>query len=523
MALVTSRTQLSQGAVKAVADLAFNTGVGADIGLDSATNDMPALAVGEFFEVRSHPLATNNGLYIIVTVNTSTTSYEADKISGAAPVVDTAEACQMLGATGASTEKSVMLDTAGLGVYILEQGNVDADGVEGGAIYSFFMQEWKDDAFIIANAPFPMNAIDTDAGKYIMGQDSSGNSNGWNWVDFPAESVRTRKLLRNMGWDEISSAGVTLNRYFSAVTLGTFEAPTTDIAFYQFGTDTVVDDTVDFDFAGPVNEAVRFFERQADNAINGGTGVAISADGRTLTRSDGGNWRTDGYKVGGQITIRDAEDSTTNGTWLLTAVGTGINGAITCGRAADAANGVAFVDGGGGNDQLTLPVGESWTTMGYVVGSKIIITAAEDVGNDGTHVILAISADERTADVATASFTANADDTTAVIGMFDDALTPDITINGAINNDNAFRIGVRVRDADPEGKTFGESNLAGAGKSILGNFVFSFPLANATDLKILETDANIDANVPSTSASSSTVITALVSRCSSSSSGSFGS
>jgi hypothetical protein len=71
-----------------------------------------------------------------------------------------------------------------------------------------------------------------------------------------------------------------------------------------------------------------------------------------------------------------------------------------------------------------------------------------------------------------------------------------ITINGAINNDNAFRIGVRVRDADPEGKTFGESNLAGAGKDVLGNFVFSFPLANATDLKITATDATITGSSP---------------------------
>jgi hypothetical protein len=494
---VTSRTQLSQGAVKAVADLAFNTGVGADIGLDSATNDMPALAVGEFFEVRNHPLATNNGLYVIVTVNTSTTSYEADKVSGAAPVVDTAEAVSMLGATGASTEKSVMLDTAGLGVYLLEKGNLDSTGANGDAVYSFFMQEFKDDDFVRANAPFPMNAIDKDAGKYIMGQDSSGNSNGWNWVDVPAESIRTRKLLRNMGWDEVSSAGVILNRHASIVTLGTFEAPTTDVAFYQFGTNTVVDDTNDFDFAGPVNEAVQFFERLADGAVNGGTGVAIDTTGRLLTRSDGGNWRTDGFIVGGRVQVRDAEDSTADGTWLLADVGTGVDGALTCGRAADTTAGLVFTDGGGGNDQLTLPSGGfTWAQYGWTVGAKIVITSAEDVGNDGIYTILAI--DGFTADVATASFTANADDTTAVLGPFDDALTPDIAINVAIDNDNAFRLGIRVRDGDPNGKTFGESNLAGAGKTALGNFVFAFPLANATDLKISATDATITGSLPYT-------------------------
>jgi hypothetical protein len=360
------------------------------------------------------------------------------------------------------------------------------------------MQEWKDDNFLIANAPFPMNAIDNDAGKYFIGQDSSGNNSGFNFVDDAGFSIRTRKLLRNMGWAEINATGIITGQYFGAVTLGSFEAPTTDVAFYQFGTDTTVDDTVDFDFAGPVNEAVQFYERLADGAVNGGTGVAIDTTGRLLTRSDGGNWRTDGFIRGGQVEVRDAEDSTSDGTWLLAAVGTGINGALTCGRAANASSGVAFVDGGGGNDQLTLPTGESWVTYGWSVGAKVIITSAEDVGNNGTYTILAISADGRTIDVATASFTANADDTTAVLGPFDDALTPDTTINVAIDNSNAVRLGIRVRDGDPNGKTYQEANLVSAGKTALGNFVFAFPLANATDLKISETDANIDSQVPYT-------------------------
>jgi hypothetical protein len=500
MPLVISRTQLNQGSSLSVAAAIWATGTGADIRIHtSLANNLPALAVGEFFEVRDHSVAVNNGLYVVVTVTTSTDDYECDKVSGAAPTVQGAETVTTLGATGASTEKSVFFDTAALGVYIMEQGNVDANGVIGQAIYSFMMQEWKDDDFLIANASFPMLAIDTDAGKYIIGQNAAGENTGWNWVDVPAESIRTRKVLRDMGWDEVDVNGVTLNRYFSATTLGTFEDPVNDNAFYQFGTDTISDDTVNFDFNGPVNEAVRFFERQADGAINGGTGIAIDLTGRLLTRSDGGNWRTDGYKIGGQITIRDAEDSTTDGTWLCVDVGTGVNGAITCGRAANANAGIQFADGGGGDDSLVLPTGETtFTEYGYVVGSKIIITSAEDVGNNGTHVITSISADGLTAFVATASFTANADDTTAVVGMFDDALTPDITINGAINNDNAVRLGLRVRDGDTNGKTFGEANLASAGKAELGNFVFAFPLANATDLKISETDANIDANVPYT-------------------------
>jgi len=494
MALVTTRSQLSQGSSLAVSSAIFATGTGADIRIHtSASNLLPALAANEFFEVRDHSNSQNNGLYQVVTVTTSTDDYECDKVNGLAPVVAGAEAITTLGATGLTTEKSVFFDTAGLGIYLLEQGYVDALGVTGGALYSFAMQEWKDDNFIIKNAPFPINAIDNDAGKYFIGQDSSGNSNGFNFVDVTGFSIRTRKLLRNMGWAEINAAGVITAQYFGAVTLGTFEDPAADTAFYQFGTDTTVDDTVDFDFAGPVNEAVQFYERLADGTVNGGTGLAISADGRQLTRSDGGDWRVDGFIVGGRIEVRDAEDTTANGTWLLSAVGSGVDGAITVGRAANAASGLSFVDGGGGNDQLTLPAGESWLTLGWTVGAKLVITSAEDIGNDGEHTILAISSDGLTADVATASFTANADDTTAVIGPFDDLLSPDILANAAIDNGNAVRLGIRVRDADPNGKIYQEANLISAGKTALGNFVFSFPLANSTDGKITETDANIDA------------------------------
>lgn len=501
MALVTSRTQLSQGSSLSVAGAIFATGTGADIRIHtSAANNLPALAVNEFFEVRDHTNSQNNGLYEVVTVTTLTDDYECDKVNGAAPIVAGAETITTLGATGASTEKSIWIDTAGLFIGIIEQGNVDAAGVNGDAVYSFLMQEYKNDDFLLANAPFPMSAIDKDAGKYIIGQDFNGNNNGFNWLDstVTATTIRTRKLLRSCGWNEVDSAGVINDRYFSVRTLGTFEDAVNDTAFYQFGTDTTVDDTVDFDFGGPVDEAVRFRDYLADGSINGGTGIAISADGRTLTRSDGGNWRTDGFVVGGQIDLRDSEDSTMDGTWLLSAVGSGVDGAVTCGRAADANAGVEFVDGGGGNDILRLPAGESWTTLGFVVGSKIIVTSAEDVGNDGTHTILVISNSARDAEVATASFTANADDTTAVIGPFDDALTPDTTVNASVNNDNAVRIGLRVRDGDVNGKTFQEANLATISRTVLGNFIFAFPLANATDLKITETDANIDANTPYT-------------------------
>src|SRR3990172_7921184 len=201
MAIITSRASLNQGAITNVAAAVFATGTGDEIKIHtSASNQLPALGVGAFFEVREHSQAANNGLYQVVTVNTSTDSYECDKVSPGTPIVAGSEAIVTRGSTGASTAKSVHFDVANRKVYLPEQGNLVSDGATGGAIYSFFMQEWKDDNFLIANAPFPMNAIDNDAGKYIMGQDSSGNSNGWNWADnitSNAVLIRTRKMLRN--------------------------------------------------------------------------------------------------------------------------------------------------------------------------------------------------------------------------------------------------------------------------------------------------------------------------------------
>jgi len=400
MALITSRADLNQGSKLSVPACIFATGTGADIRIHtSAGNDLPALAATEYFEIRDHSVSVNNGLYQVVTVNTSTDDYEVNKITAGTPTVQAAETVTTLGATGASTEKSVHFDAATYKYYLLEQGNMDALGVDGDAEYSFCMQEWKDDNYLMLNAPFPMNAIDKDAGKYIMGQDSSGNSNGWNFEDLLAETppIRTRRLHRNMGWNEVNSAGVITARSACIVTLGVFEDNTNDNSYYQLGTDPTVDDTVNLIFNGPANEAIQFFQLIGD--LTGDT--PSFATTTTFTRSTG-SFITDGFKVGGQI---DITNSTSNdGTYVLTVV-----------------------------SALSLTISTTWT--------------AEAIG----------------------------------------------TTEIAVNNDNAFKIGNRVRDGDPAGKTFGQSNLAGAGKAELGNFVFSFPLANSTDSKITETDANIDA------------------------------
>lgn len=397
MALVTSRTSLSQGLSTAVTGAIFATGTGADIRIHtSASNNLPALAAGEFFEVRDHSLTNNNGLYKVVTVNTSTDDYECDKMFGSAPSTSGAEAIVTLGATGASNEKSIFIDTAANGVAVLEQGNVDPDGVDGQAAYSFLMQEYKDDDFLIGNAPFPMFAIDSDAGKYIMGQDASGNNNGFTWLDNAVEGIRTRKVLRNMGWDEVDTTGKVLAKEVCIGTLGSFEDVGADTAYYSYGTDTTVDNTVNFDFAGPVNEAIRFYDLIGD--LSGDTPSFASTS--TITRTTG-SFITDGFVVGGQVTV---------------------------------------------------------------IGST---------SNDGTYVLTGVAA--LTLTVTATPLTVEAWGTSEI----------------AVNNANAITLGLRIRDADPKGKTFSQATLASGNYSALRSGFMTFPLANGSDQKIDATDGDM--------------------------------
>jgi hypothetical protein len=436
------------------------------------------VVANEYFEIRSSPLSQNNGLYQ-ATGTPTTSSVTATKISGSEPDNDTAETVTWL---GESDDKNVFFDTAAKEIYLLEQGALDVAGVGLDIVYKFAKEEWKDDDYLNA-FPFPFFAIDTDAGKYIIGTDGA-NTNGWNWKDVTSPAIRTRKLIRSAGWEEQDASGNVLAQHAGIQTLGVFAAGT-DNAFYQFGTDTTVNDTVDFNFADAVNEAVECYTRLAAGSINGGTGIAISADGRTLTRSDGGNWRTDGFLAGGQIGLRDSEDSTMDGTWLIKSVQDATDGTLTCGRAADSTSGLVIAA-----QTITRADGGSWIDDGWVVGSKFITTASEDGGaNDAINTITAITATVVTH--AGSAMTVNADDTTMVCGMFDDALTPDITVNAAVDNRNAFAI--RLRE---QGKTHDASDLAAAGESALGNRLFKFPLSNVTDLKIVTADASIIGQTP---------------------------
>jgi hypothetical protein len=406
MALLTDPDQLSQGTNNAVVDLRFSGQAGASINLDSAANNLPAVADDDYIEVRGAIDTNNNGLYRVNDASPATNQIVVTKLTGANPqnsAVDNTGA-SILGDT--TIKKNVFFDTAARDIYLIEQNGLSADGVELNAVYSFSKEEYKDDDFL-RQFPFWMFAIDLDAGKYQVGTDGS-NPNGWkfaadNTVD---GTIRTRKLIRTGGWSHVDLEGNTAQIYAGIITLGSFEdetAGTGDLAYYHFGTDVTTDLSTDFDFTGPVNEAILCYN-----------------------------------EIGNPDTF-------------------------------------TYVDGAGGNDSVTRATG-SWITDGFVVGGKIVTRDSGTPSNDGSYTILSVTA--LTIEVATGSFTAEADPDTQV----------------AFDNRDNFQVKLRVRDGDPNGKTFDSSSLLAAGVAKLNNFVFRFPLANATDLKISATDALIDTN-----------------------------
>lgn len=399
MALITDAAQLNQGTetgVGTLTDFVITTpGTGADSLFTSAGSNMPALAATEIFEVRDHSDPLANGLWQVVTVNVSTSSYEVDKLSnGAVPATAGSEAATILGATGAASEKSVYFDTLTEEIWLLEQGNLSTDGVIMLALHSFIKEEWKSDQLLIDSGNFPMVGISFAAGQWEFGEDPSGNNSDWKLkVDVPSGTDSVR-LIRNAGWEEKNNLGVVQKKFFNCTTLGLFE-DTLDQAKYYFGNDYTVDNTANFAFTGPVNEPVQYYGFIGD--LSGDTPAFATTT--TITRATG-SFITDGFVVGGQIEI-------TNST-----------------------------------------------------------------SNDGVYVLSVVSATSMT---ITTTWTAEAWGTTTI----------------AYDQSNAVSVQLRIRDADPKGKTFQTSGLAEAGETAIASKVIKFPLANSADQKIDATDAQV--------------------------------
>lgn len=315
MTLRVDPDDLSQGASQACAGVTFTVGSPLDVAVMTATATLPVLVAGEFFEVRDHTDGRNNGLYLEVGGSPTTSSITARKISGNNPVTAASEAITTLGNSSgspqAATQKSIHIATGDRDIYILEQGLVDPDGVLSQALYSFMKEEWKNDSTLIPFV-FPMVAVTPEQYEF---------SDNWNPKDDTSSSpslYRTRKLIRTGGWSELDTDSNLLQQYASIISLGSF-VEATDRAYYQQGNDpSDTSAAVDFDFDGPVNEAILTYET---TIINGGTG-GLDFSASAVTRNDGGSFITDGYVVGGQITITNCTGTSpiNDGTFTVTDV-----------------------------------------------------------------------------------------------------------------------------------------------------------------------------------------------------------
>lgn len=138
----------------------------------------------------------------------------------------------------------VVIDTGALTIDLAIAGNLSEDGVTLQALYSFLKEEWRTDATKIPFA-FPMVAITPEQFEFI---------NGWEPADDAA-----RKLIRQGGWREITTANVVKREYLGVISLGNIDAVSKtvgDFAYYAFSSDTA---STQFTYAGPVDEAVQTF------------------------------------------------------------------------------------------------------------------------------------------------------------------------------------------------------------------------------------------------------------------------
>lgn len=287
----------------AVSDAVFASASGANVTVTSAGSNLPTVRIGQKVLVVNHSTPANNGYYVVRGIPTVGGEWSLEMVSdGLAPANATSEAID------------IQVDPW-----------FDDTGVLGQPLYSRTQLYWQSDNFLRDNAAFPMFNIDSDAGKYLVGQNASGNNTGWNFVDNTEFGVRSRKLVRNMGWQEIDSAGLVTAEYAALRGNASVEDPDRDLAYYLFGTDTTVDNTVDLEFAGAPDESIKVFDATVTRAQATVTqGYDFNNAGDTIDRNDAGSFITDGYVVGGRVIVANAETSADNGTYTITAVAAGV-------------------------------------------------------------------------------------------------------------------------------------------------------------------------------------------------------
>lgn len=285
-----------------------------DAGADFITTD--SVAVGDVLVIISDP-ADDGGIigHYRVTARTATT-ITADRNIPASTAADLDYAIHAPQTAGAAVAQV-------------------ADGVNMQVLFSFMKEEWLVLAAGLGNAEdliqydFPMVAISSAAGQYILGGVNGDAASAWSFANDNGVVVTSntegvpRELVRDGGWQEKNASDVVLREYANFSTLGSLD--TDAQATIQQGDATGT--PADFKLLGPVNQAfLTFGPDVGPDAV--ATGFVFAAT--VISRNDGGNWATDNYRIGDYITIRSAEDVANDGSYgPITAVDNTVDGDIT--------------------------------------------------------------------------------------------------------------------------------------------------------------------------------------------------
>jgi hypothetical protein len=312
MALITDPDRLSQGTSTASTAVTFGTPTGSTVAI--AGTGLPVITAGAYFEIRNANSPENNGLYLESGGSPTTSAITADKLggdNGAIPVVDAVSSPTTFlhTETGLDDQKSVYIDFYNREIWLLKQGNLSNDGSTLQAIYSFTKEEWKNDTQLISH-PYPFTAITPEqfelTDNWVF---RSGNNAAADLI----QDVETRKLVRTGGWREIGTDDIIDQEYVGVISLGQFEDNANDTAYYQNGNDpTDTGATINFTFAGPVNEAVQSYAYVTTTVAD----AFVIATADTISRTSG-SWITDGYKLGGQITVVTSDTVANINTWEI--------------------------------------------------------------------------------------------------------------------------------------------------------------------------------------------------------------
>ena len=148
----------------------------------------------------------------------------------------------------------VVFITGSKTIELVKTGNLSTDGVSLQTLYSFIKEEWKNDANLIKYA-FPMLSITSEQFELI---------NGWNFSGSTADPSASAYLVRDGGWAVVDPiTGVNSEEWANITTLGSFDAPSTDLAYFLQQDEAIagfgVATPTDFQLPGQVNQAVQLY------------------------------------------------------------------------------------------------------------------------------------------------------------------------------------------------------------------------------------------------------------------------